>query len=251
MPDGGNLDLTTNTCILGPADEATHQLPAGNYCSLTVADTGVGMTDEVKLRLFEPFFTTKAVGRGTGLGLSIVYGIVSDWGGRVFVDSAPGAGTRIRILLPQSAPSDRRAEARVSQQEALPRGTETVLVAEDDPDILELVQLLLTGLGYHVLTATDGAHAVEAAQAHRGTIDLLLSDVVMPRMSGAELARHLRSAEPSLKVMFASGYFDDPAVREAVTTHGAAFIAKPYKMHDLAHRVRRVLDTRAGTPASA
>ena len=110
---------------------------------------------------------------------------------------------------------------------------------------------MLTSLGYHVLTATDGVQAVEAANAHDGPIDLLLSDVVMPRMNGAELARHLRAADPSLKIMFASGYFDDAAVREAVSTHGAAFIAKPFKMHDLAHRVRRVLDSGGDTPASA
>ena len=251
MPDGGQLELATNMCTLGPGDEATYRLPAGTYCSLVVSDTGVGMTEEVRRRLFEPFFTTKAVGRGTGLGLSIVYGIVADWGGRVLVDSAPGEGTRVRILLPRSADHDRRADERPARNTGLPHGTETVLVAEDDPDILELVRTLLDGLGYHTLTASDGVHAVEVAGEHGGPIDLLLSDVVMPRMNGAELAQHLRRRQPSLKVLFASGYFDDAAVREAVSTHGAAFIAKPFKVHDLAQRVRRVLDSAGDAPVSA
>ena len=248
MPSGGQLELITDLCTLGPGDEGTHRVPPGTYCSLTVADTGVGMTDEVKRHLFEPFFTTKPVGRGTGLGLSIVYGIVTDWGGNIMVDSAPGEGARVRILLPQSAPDDKRVEV-VPGHTALPRGTETVLIAEDDPDILELVHEMLSGLGYHTLTASDGQQAVELATAHGSPIDLLLSDVVMPRMNGAELARHLQERQPTLKVLFASGYFDDAAVREAVRTHGAAFIAKPFKVHDLAQRVRRVLDSGGETPA--
>ena len=242
MRDGGTLTVQTRRIILGSMPETEPlNLPPGRYLELRVSDTGTGMTEEVQRRLFEPFFTTKEVGRGTGLGLSTVYGLITDAGGRIVVESTLGLGSTFRVLMPEFL--DRRADARTGEHiSILPRGTETVLVAEDEQGVRELVQRILTTLGYTVLLSADGAEALKVAAAHAGPIQLLLTDVIMPNMNGSVLAKLLRQQRPDIKVMCMSGYTDDDVLRHGIAAEATAFMQKPFTVAVLAQRVRGVLD---------
>ncbi len=235
MPAGGRLTIRT-------ADvDGGNGVPDGAWLLLDVADTGVGMDAKTRARVFEPFFTTKEQGKGTGLGLSTVYGIVTQSGGHIAVDSEPERGARFRIYLPR-LPGERATPAPVTAREALPRGRETVLLAEDDEAVRDFVHFVLARLGYRVIEAGDGVEALEKAAAHDGAIDLLLSDVVMPRMDGRELARRLVEARPGLKVIHMSGY--PGGSTEAAPLHDGEthLLIKPFERDQLARLVRATLD---------
>jgi two-component system, cell cycle sensor histidine kinase and response regulator CckA len=233
MPAGGVLTLrTADVERRDPIPEG----PEGAWVRITVSDTGVGMDAQTRAHLFEPFFTTKEQGKGTGLGLSTVYGTIAQCGGHIRVDSEPGRGTTFEIYLPRDeAPLAAPPPPPVA--EALPGGRETILLVEDDDAVRDFVRFVLSTLGYHVLEAADGAQALNVAGAYDGRIDLLLSDVVMPKMNGVELARRLAQARPAIKVIHMSGY-----AGEAVPGGHAPLINKPFEREVLARRVRATLD---------
>jgi CheY-like chemotaxis protein len=239
MPAGGRLMIETGNLELREGARYPGLAP-GRYVRLAVSDTGHGMTEEVKARVFDPFFTTKEPGKGTGLGLATVYGIVETYGGHVAVDSEVGAGTTFTILLPaEEAAADRPAG---EVQQVAPRGTETVLLVEDDGAVRRLAQIALEALGYTVLEAASSADAVLAAEVHPGPVHLLLTDVVMPGQGGREVARAVRARHPEVKVLYVSGYTDDAVVRHGVLEATDAFLQKPFTPRRLARKVRAVLD---------
>jgi CheY-like chemotaxis protein len=213
---------------------------AGPYVMIAVSDSGMGMTPEVRARIFEPFFTTKEKGKGTGLGLSTVYGIVKQSGGYVWVYSEIGRGTTFKIYLPRvDAPAEPLSKPRETGSIT---GTETILLAEDDPLLRPLAKALLEKLGYAVLEGSDAPSALAAARAHTGRIHLLVTDVVMPGPSGRELARELVGFRPDTKVLYVSGYTDDAIVHHGMLEPGLNFLQKPFTPAVLARKVREVLD---------
>lgn len=242
MPGGGRLTiLTANRRVT-----ARHALPAddlqpGNYVSIGVTDTGVGMDRDTQARVFEPFFTTKTPDPGAGLGLSVVYGVVRQSGGYIEIESEPGAGSTFRIYLPLVS-----GEAELPPSpppiQSLPGGSETILIAEDDAPIRLLASGLLKKLGYEVLTAPDGRAALEVVESRSRPIHLLLTDVVMPGIGGPELATRLKAASPELNVVFMSGYAAHVLSGDELQRLGACFVQKPFSMEMLARTVRRVLD---------
>jgi CheY-like chemotaxis protein len=242
MPTGGRLTIETRNVELDEEYARTHPgARPGPHALLAVSDTGCGMTDEVKARIFEPFFTTKGPGKGTGLGLATVYGIVTQSGGHVGVYSEVGVGTTFRVYLPRA---DGPASGSKSKAGALapPRGTETVLLVEDDPGVRALTRHILAGCGYAVLEAGDGDEAARAAARHAGPIHLLVTDVVMPGRGGRAVAERLLERHPGLKVLYVSGYTDDAVVRHGVLHEVVNFLQKPFTPAALAHKVREVLD---------
>lgn len=249
MPDGGNLRISLRNVEL---DESYVEMrpPAtpGSYVLLTVDDTGHGMDAATQKRIFEPFFTTKAEGRGTGLGLSTVYGIVKQNGGYIWVYSEPGTGTTFKIYLPrvQATPEPIRP--------AVPRdagGSETLLLVEDAAPLRELAQELLEAAGYGVLAAEDAKSAIRTAEDYKGYIDLLLTDVVMPGLSGAKLASQMRIAHPETKILFMSGYTDDTISHYGVLDPGAVLLEKPFTRTSLLNKVREVLGTKCDSPTAS
>ncbi len=239
MPRGGRLTIETANAELDQAFVRSHQgAVAGPYVMLAVSDTGTGIDPETKAHLFEPFFTTKGVGRGTGLGLATVYGIVKQSEGYIAVDTELGRGTTFRVYLPRPDDAAPAPVARVAA-EPFPRGTETVLVVEDEPAVQSLCRRALENLGYQVLAAASGADALRVVERYGGTIHLLLSDIVMPGMSGRELAERLVARRPGIKVLFMSGYPGDVIAGGGVAS-GAAFLAKPFTPENLARKVRDV-----------
>jgi PAS domain S-box-containing protein len=244
MPQGGKLTIETANVQLDRVYARAHPgVEPGAYVLLAVSDTGVGMDESIKRYAFEPFFTTKELGRGTGLGLATCYGIVKQHGGSIELYSEPGHGTAVKIYLPRvegradSLPKPRAVEAE------LPRGSELVLLVEDEPEVRGLVSRILGGLGYTVLQSGDGDAALRLAQSHAGrAIDLLLTDVVMPRLSGRTLAEYMAARFPGIKVLFTSGYAERGIVNHGQIDHQAAFLAKPFSAAALAHKVRDVLD---------
>jgi two-component system, cell cycle sensor histidine kinase and response regulator CckA len=243
MPKGGTLILETANADLTEQYAELHQpVIPGPYVMLAVSDTGTGMPPEVKARIFEPFFTTKEKGKGTGLGLSTVYGIVKQSGGYVWVYTEPGRGTTFKIYLPRvDAPADATPRPKDSRSLA---GTETILLAEDDAMLRPLAKGLLEKLGYLVLEAENATEALAKATAHRGTIHLLVADVVMPGRSGRELARTLATTRPDTRVLYVSGYTDDAIVHHGMLEPGLNFLQKPFTPAVLARRVREVLDAK-------
>ncbi|HJQ27149.1 MAG TPA: ATP-binding protein [Blastocatellia bacterium] len=238
MPQGGRLTISTSNLRLTEAGPNT--LP-GDYVVLTVSDTGCGMDRETLSHIFEPFFTTKEMGRGTGLGLSTVYGIVRQSGGDIHVDSAPGRGTTFKIYIPRVAATDEevRVEAAAGETKAI---TGTVLLVEDEAMVRQLVRSILQMRGFKVIEATDGVDALAASQDYAGAIDLLLTDVVMPRMGGPELAEHMRQLRPTTPALFMSGYTDDGIVHHGVLDDGLVFIQKPFTPDALIKKVCERLD---------
>ncbi|MDB4968106.1 MAG: multi-sensor hybrid histidine kinase [Myxococcales bacterium] len=234
MANGGRLVVETANAV-----EAGEQ-----RLRLTVRDSGHGMTEETRLRVFEPFFTTKDVDKGTGLGLSIVYGVVVQNGGSITVESSPETGTAFHILLPRVADA-LDDEPAVRTPKVTPRaGQETILLVEDDEDVRDFVQLVLSRSGYRVLTAEDGVSAIEVARAQADDIHLLLSDVVMPHMNGIHLASEIRPLRPTMKVLHMSGYPGDSIARHGQVPLGDAFLQKPFSASALIETVRAVLDGR-------
>jgi len=243
MPSGGKLIIETANVELDNTYASTHVgVTPGHYVRLSMSDTGLGMTPEVRDRAFEPFFTTKEKGRGTGLGLSTVYGIVKQSGGNIWVYSEPGIGTTFKIYLPGV---DEKEDVLQQKKEDIPlsRGTETILLAEDEPSLRDLASRILRDLGYDLLIAANGEEAIQIAQEQsEKEIHLLLTDVVMPRMGGKELADRLKISRPKMKVLFASGYTDDTIVHDGVLERGINYIQKPFTPDTLARTVRQVLD---------
>jgi PAS domain S-box-containing protein len=241
MPKGGTLAIGTSIVDLAQGDPTLRErLPPGRYACLSVRDDGVGMPPEIRARIFEPFFTTRRVGEGTGLGLSVVHGIVARSGGTIEVESALGHGTTFRIYLPlRDATPSNRAPASV---DGMARGTETVLVVEDDPSIRRIVIRTLEEAGYHVLVAKDGISGLGVSSRHEQPIDLLLTDVVMPRMDGRALASELQRLRPGLRVLFTSGYAADDVDRWGVREGEVEFLPKPFAATALRAKVREVLD---------
>ncbi|MCF3649103.1 ATP-binding protein [Synoicihabitans lomoniglobus] len=249
MPQGGTLTISTRALTLPDATVVgTLGMPEGTYVEVAVEDTGTGMSPEVQSQLFEPFFTTKSEGKGTGLGLATCYSIVHQNRGQIMVGSKEGAGTTVRFFLPTSYESPGRTGA--TDPGVRPTGNETVLLAEDDPTVRNLVRINLEDLGYTVLTAEDGAHALELAKAHGcRRIQILVTDVMMPRMDGKELAYWLRLVSPETRVLFMSGYTDRSIISATTLQRGVGFVQKPFGPNALARRVRSALD--AGSDRSS
>jgi two-component system, cell cycle sensor histidine kinase and response regulator CckA len=208
---------------------------------LSVSDTGVGMTPEVRQQVFEPFFTTKEKGKGTGLGLSTVYGIVKQSGGNIWVYSEPGEGTTFKIYLPRVDEPLEELRRRVEVKE-VPRGTETILIVEDEEDVLKLAGRILSRQGYKVLEASQGLDAFLLAEKYEDLIHLLVTDVVMPKIGGRELADRIAEIRPEIKVLYMSGYTDNAIIHHGVLREGMEFIQKPFTVEGLARKVREVLD---------
>jgi CheY-like chemotaxis protein len=208
---------------------------------LSVSDTGVGMTPEVRERAFEPFFTTKERGKGTGLGLSVVYGIVKQSGGNIWVYSEIRKGTTFKIYLPHVDEPLEDTKKEVLKDE-LSRGNETVLVVEDGEKVRKLIVEILESQGYKILEASHGNDALLIYEKHNGPIDLILADLLMPGMSGPELAKSLKSLHPQMKVLYMSGYTDNAIVHHGILEKGMNYIQKPFTVNELARKVREVLD---------
>jgi two-component system, cell cycle sensor histidine kinase and response regulator CckA len=241
MPGGGEIVLRTANLDRRP--DGVHQLPEGRYVQLTLSDNGEGMDAETLSHLFQPFFTTKQRGKGTGLGLSTVYGIVQQSQGDIWVRSEPGNGTVFTICLPRADESV-ESPAPLDTPRVAATGAETILVAEDEESVRGLIKHLLTARGYCVLDAVDGRDALRLLAQHPTQIDLLLTDMVMPGMSGRELADKVLAFKPDLKIIYMSGYADDMLLHAGALGPGAAFLRKPLRPDVLASRVREVLDSR-------
>jgi CheY-like chemotaxis protein len=241
MPTGGTLTIETANVELDEQYAAAHlKVTPGSYVMLTVTDTGTGMTPEVQARLFEPFFTTKEAGKGTGLGMATVYGIVKRGGGSVGVYSEADKGTAFKVYLPCADAS----EMVVDRPERLARpqtGPKTVMLVEDEDGLRDLVTRLLQRHGYTVLAAADATEALRLFDANP-TIDVLLTDVVMPGASGPELTRQLIAQRPALRVIYMSGYTEEAIVQHGVIKPGIAFLNKPFTSEALGDKIREVLD---------
>jgi PAS domain S-box-containing protein len=244
MPEGGKLTIETANVALNENFARTHSpITAGDYVMLAISDTGVGMDSETQTRIFEPFFTTKGA-KGTGLGLSTVYGVVKQSGGFIFVDSQPHRGTAFHVYFPRV---DGREDAATAQDYlGLPRvdrGQETILLVEDEIHLRRLARQYLENQGYKILEAEDGAAALQIVDGHKGTIDLLLTDVIMPGMNGRELARQISRLLPNIRVLYMSGYTENAIGHDGMLDPGINLLQKPFSLPSLKDRVREVLDS--------
>jgi len=248
MPQGGTLTLETANFTVDDALARRHdELNPGEYVLLTMTDTGIGMIDEVKSRVFEPFFTTKELGQGTGLGLATCFGIAKQSGGYISVESKPNHGTTFRLYLPRIAAVEEPASPPDSAS-AVPRGTETILLVEDAPAVRMYATIALEEQGYTVLTAGDGVEGLRIAKERNGQgVDLVVTDVVMPKMGGKALADHIHVMHPETKILFTSGYTEDAIVDHGVLNAGIAFLPKPYTPSVLARKVREMLNDHSPT----
>jgi CheY-like chemotaxis protein len=245
MPAGGRLLIETRNVQVGEgAATESRDVRPGAYVMVAVTDTGQGIDHATRARIFEPFFTTKAPGQGTGLGLAMVYGFVRQSGGHIEVHSEPGRGTTFKVYLPREHQGAATSRSTVSVLE-VPRGSETVLLVEDEQAVRKLSRFVLESSGYMVLEASGGPDALAIAQSHAGAIDLLVTDVVMPRMSGRQLANALGQLRPATRVLFMSGYTDEAILRHGVTEASPGFLQKPFSPIGLARKVREVLDAPA------
>jgi two-component system, cell cycle sensor histidine kinase and response regulator CckA len=242
MPEGGKFVIETNNAELD--DEfAFHHPPsiAGSYVVLTITDTGIGMSRETIAHIFEPFFTTKEIGKGTGLGLSTVYGVVKQSNGYIWVYSEPGQGSVFKIYLPRVVESAEQVQPQKGAEESL-RGTETVLLVEDEQSVRTLTRTMLEQSGYTVLEAENGSRAVEIAKDHQGRIQLLLTDVLMPEMNGPELSEKVHWIHPEAKTLYASGYSSSFGTQNGLLHEGASLLQKPIVRTTLLRKIRSLLD---------
>jgi signal transduction histidine kinase/ActR/RegA family two-component response regulator len=244
MPDGGTITIESENVdvAIGDMRQSVRELRPGSYACLRVKDSGVGMDETTRAQIFEPFFTTKEVGKGTGLGLATVYGIVKQSGGDIRVESMPGVGTSFEIYLPQ-APIDQQVAPAAPAPAAQPGGGETILAVEDDPALRKLFRRVLEGRGYTVLQAGNGEDALRVAAHHDGRIDLVISDVIMPVMSGVEMAEKLAARYPGLRILFTSGYAEEEIAHHGVQASGTGFLQKPVIPDVLLRTVRECLDS--------
>ncbi|MDP2989296.1 MAG: ATP-binding protein, partial [Kiritimatiellota bacterium] len=242
MPGGGQLMIETDNLSLDQNFCATHpDLAPGNYVELEVSDTGCGMPSKVLEHLFEPFFTTKAKGKGTGLGLTTTYGIVKQFGGHITVYSEVGRGTTFKIYFPESQEAS-AAVSPTTQESLLLRGNETIMVVDDEANIVAMVSQILTELGYHIIAATSGSEALNLSDQHARTIDMVLTDIIMPELNGPDLVRMLRQKRPALKALYMSGYANNAAAQIGVLKPDTAFLQKPFSSETLTSCIRKVLD---------
>ncbi len=242
MPKGGTLHVEVRRARLGAADRPLHAwVEPGSYVSVALSDTGVGMDAQTMARVFEPFFTTKPVGVGTGLGMSMAYGLVKQHRGYLHLYSEVGQGTTAKVYLP--VVRDRGiSDLEGARDESLPGGTETILLVEDDQTMRLAAQQLLSKVGYHVVTAVDGEHGLDAYHAHRAEVQLVITDVVMPKLSGFELYAAIRGESRGVRVLFMSG-FPAPNFRKTVGQDpGVAFVTKPWTASELLAQVRRLIE---------
>ncbi len=243
MPDGGELTIeTANRDIDDTNGSPAPSLPPGKYVTITVTDTGCGMDEKTRSRVFEPFYTTKAPGKGTGLGLSTVYGIVKQSQGHILLNSEVGKGTTFTVYLPRLEDTEMEADTFDRSRIELTGGTETLLLAEDEELVRDLVRTVLAARGYKVLTARDGKESLEIESRHEGTIHLLVTDMSMPNMNGRELAQRLAEIRPGIKTLYMSGYMEDSGNGNKESLPEALFIQKPFRPEALARKVREVLD---------
>lgn len=245
MPDGGELTIKTENVNPDELDAVQTDLPMGEYVCLCIEDTGIGMGKDIQARIFEPFFTTKEAGKGTGLGLATVFGIVKQNKGDIQVHSAEGAGCIFKIYLPRTL-QDAKADMQDAQPE-IPYGRETILLVEDDPGVRSLAEHMLRRQGYTVLSASNGQRAIQVAQVYNRKIDLLFTDVVMPKMNGKVLADQFTSRYPDTKVLYTTGYTDDVIAQYGILSNNVAMLSKPFSAISLAQKIREVLDV---TPSS-
>jgi two-component system cell cycle sensor histidine kinase/response regulator CckA len=242
MPSGGRIVIETKNVTLDEAYSRQYpEVVPGPYVMLAVSDTGRGIEPAIIKRIFEPFFTTKPVGKGTGLGLSSVYGIVRQSGGHVTCYSEVDAGTTFRVYLPASSPAGTGTYPATQPEIESLRGTETILLVEDDPALRGYAANVLEGLGYTVHAASDGREALRIARLHPNKIDLLITDIVMPRMSGRELSQALAPLAAGMRVLYVSGYTDNAIVQKGVLEPGLHFLSKPFNPSQLSRKTREVL----------
>jgi signal transduction histidine kinase/ActR/RegA family two-component response regulator len=251
MPAGGVLEIRTANVELDPEHTIRPGVPPGHYVQLAVSDSGVGMTEEVRLHAFEPFFTTKPKGRGTGLGLATVYGIVRQSGGEITLYSEPGRGTTFKIYLPVRERVADRVKAASRAPLSGPSGNETVLLVEDEAPVRDIVRRALTAVGYRVLDATDGADALRQWESHGPAIDLVLTDMVLPGMTGRDLAAELLSRRPGLRLIIMSGYTGETYPALELLPDGVGYLEKPFSLADLRQRLRDALDAQGDVAAAA
>ena len=244
MPHGGELTIETDMVTLDEAYcEAHPESKPGQHVRLVVSDTGHGMDEATQVHVFEPFFTTKEVGKGTGLGLATVYGIVRQHEGHITVYSEVGQGTTFKVYLPSlETPVGQRAETPPLQEPAVSGGLETVLIVEDDEAVRHLLSISLEAYGYQVLQAGDGAEGMAALSSHATPVDLVISDIVMPRMDGSQLAQEVSALFPKVKMLLMSGYAGGTVNLQEDTP----FLQKPFTFANLARKVREVLDVVPG-----
>lgn len=240
MPQGGRLTISTSPVEFDAVFSEAHGFEPGAYACVTVSDTGTGMDEETKKRIFEPFFTTKEVGKGTGLGLAMVYGIIKQHDGYIDVYSEQGIGTTFKIYLPESKPGVETAKPAGVLTPA--KGTETVLVAEDNPDVMRVVRRLLFEFGYDVVEATNGEEAVEEFKENLDRIRLVILDVIMPKRNGKEAYDEIKKIAPNVKVLFTSGYSEDIINNKMIAEQGQYFIPKPIMPAQFLTKIREILD---------
>jgi CheY-like chemotaxis protein len=253
MPNGGQLTLELSNATVTPMEALRiSEGRPGEFVLLKIVDTGTGMPPEIMQRIFEPFFTTKGPGKGTGLGLATCFGIIKQTSGMLAVASEVGVGTTFSIYLPRAEAAEVQATAE-TKTETVGGGSETILVVEDEEILRELAVDVLEGFGYRVIAVEDGLEAVKTLQEQAAQIDLVITDLVMPRMSGRELVAWIAEKYGEMRVVFTSGYTDDEIIRHAIEDAKVEYIQKPYTPKALAQKIRQVLDTpdRACAPAAS
>jgi CheY-like chemotaxis protein len=242
MPRGGSLSIEVSPVAMEEQFVHSHGFGnSGDYACVTVSDTGQGMDEETKKRIFEPFFTTKEVGKGTGLGMAIIYGIIKQHNGYISVYSERGKGTTFKIYLPLISDGIRE-EQWTPESEPAPGGTETVLLAEDDEAVRELHMVILEEAGYRVIEAVEGVDALEKFTEQMAEVDMLATDVIMPRMNGKSLYEEIRKIRPDMKVLFMSGYTKDIIVERGIIDDACGVVTKPVNPHELLKKIREQLD---------
>jgi CheY-like chemotaxis protein len=239
MPEGGKIYTEIKNVELDNEKSENLALKAGKYVEIKIRDTGIGMDEETAQRIFEPFFTTKEMGRGTGLGLASVYGIIKNHCGAISVDSEKGTGTTFTIYLPFS---EKRAEKKKESSGSILNGSETILLVDDEDDIIDVGAEILETLGYKVLTAKNGEEAIKLYKENIDIIDVLVIDMVMPRMSGSELYKRLKTLNSEIKVLLASGYSIDGEATKILEQGCNGFIQKPFGLVELSQGIRNILD---------
>jgi len=239
MPEGGDVYIQTENIDLEPYQLAPYQHQKGKFVKLSVTDTGIGMDEKTKEKIFDPFFTTKGHGQGTGLGLASVYNIIKNHGGYIHVYSEPGKGTTFNIYLPVSEQASEKTEKTMEQ---LLKGTETILIVDDEAMITNIAEIMLTEMGYTVLTANDGAAGLNLFETHNGPIHLVVLDMIMPKMSGSGVFDQLKIKNPNVRVLLSSGYSINGQASELIDKGCSGFIQKPFNMMELSKKVREVLD---------